>query len=170
MKCKKIIALLAAAVLALSATVGCAKGGVEGSDGIDLTNVNEIIQAEGCEARVTSSAKLRQAVEEAAALVAAYEEGEVSEGTVQFYISQKLDSFGNAVGVSPRMETEEQLKMGVESSWLGTIHTPEEIVASIVLSMDRMLKQVRYEAAAVQATTKDGVNVWVIVVIYYLNG
>ena len=53
---------------------------------------------------------------------------------------------------------------------MGTIHTPEEIAAGIVLSMDQILKQVRYEAAAVQATTQDGVNVWVIAVIYYLNG
>ena len=53
---------------------------------------------------------------------------------------------------------------------MGTINTPEEIAAGIVLSMDQILKQVRYEAAAVQATTQDGVNVWVIAVIYYLNG
>ena len=138
--------------------------------GIDLTKVNETVQAEGCEVRVTSSSKLRQAVEGAAALVADYEEGEVSEGAVQHRMSQTLESFGRVVGISPRLVTEEQLKAGVENSWLGTIHTPEEIAAGIVLSMDQILKQVRYEAAAVQATTQDGVNVWVIAVIYYLNG
>lgn len=170
MKCKKMVALLAAAALALSIMAGCAKSGTESNGGIDLTKVNETVQAEGCEVRVTSSSKLRQAVEGAAALVGAYEEGEVSEGAVQHRMSQTLESFGRVVGISPRLVTEEQLKAGVESSWLGTIHTPEEIAAGIVLSMDQILKQVRYEAAAVQATTQDGVNVWVIAVIYYLNG
>ena len=86
MKCKKMVALLAAAALALSIMAGSAKSGTESNGGIDLTKVNETVQAEGCEVRVTSSSKLRQAVEGAAALVGAYEEGEVSAGTVQFYI------------------------------------------------------------------------------------
>lgn len=64
--------------------------------------------------------------------------------------------------------TAEELQAGVESASLGTVHTPEEMAAGIVLSMNDILRQVEYEAAAAQATTRDGTVCWIVVVIYYL--
>ena len=46
--------------------------------------------------------------------------------------------------------------------------SPEEMAAGIVLSMNDILRQVEYEAAAAQATTRDGTVCWIVVVIYYL--
>lgn len=168
MKCRKIMAVLVSAVLLLSLLAGCAKGGAESTSELDLTKVNAIVQENGCETRVTASGALKRAVNEAAALVAAYDAGEVKEGVIQNYVAQRLDAWNKTVGVSPWLVTEEELQTGVASTCLGVISTPEEMVADVVLAMDQILKQVRYEAAAAQTVTKDGVTGWVVVVIYYL--
>ena len=60
------------------------------------------------------------------------------------------------------------MQAGVESASLGTVHTPEEMAAGIVLSMNDILRQVEYEAAAAQTTTRDGTVCWIVAVIYYL--
>ncbi len=166
MKYKNIAALLAAAMVALTLLAGCAKGGAENA--LDLTEVNAIVQENGCKTRVTASGALKRAVQEAADLVAAYDAGEVTEGMIQYQVAQRLDSWNKAVGVSPRLVTAEELQAGVESASLGTVHTPEEMAAGIVLSMNDILRQVEYEAAAAQTTTRDGTVCWIVVVIYYL--
>ena len=166
MKYKNIAALLAAAMMALTLLAGCAKGGAENA--LDLTEVNAIVQENGCKTRVTASGALKRAVQEAADLVAAYDAGEVTEGMIQYQVAQRLDSWNKAVGLSPRLVTAEELQAGVESASLGTVHTPEEMAAGIVLSMNDILRQVEYEAAAAQTTTRDGTVCWIVVVIYYL--
>ena len=166
MKYKNIAALLAAAMMALTLLAGCAKGGAKNA--LDLTEVNAIVQENGCKTRVTASGALKRAVQEAADLVAAYDAGEVMEGMIQYQVAQRLDSWNKAVGVSPRLVTAEELQAGVESASLGTVHTPEEMAAGIVLSMNDILRQVEYEAAAAQATARDGTVCWIVVVIYYL--
>ena len=166
MKYKNIAALLAAAMMALTLLAGCAKGGAENA--LDLTEVNAIVQENGCKTRVTASGALKRAVQEAADLVAAYDAGEVTEGMIQYQVAQRLDSWNKAVGVSPRLVTAEELQAGVESASLGTVRTPEEMAAGIVLSMNDILRQVEYEAAAAQTTTRDGTVCWIVVVIYYL--
>ena len=166
MKYKNIAALLAAAMMALTLLAGCAKGGAKNA--LDLTEVNAIVQENGCKTRVTASGALKRAVQEAADLVAAYDAGEVTEGMIQYQVAQRLDSWNKAVGVSPRLVTAEELQAGVESASLGTVHTPEEMAAGIVLSMNDILRQVEYEAAAAQTTTRDGTVCWIVAVIYYL--
>ena len=166
MKYKNIAALLAAAMMALTLLAGCARDGAKNA--LDLTEVNAIVQENGCKTRVTASGALKRAVQEAADLVAAYDAGEVTEGMIQYQVAQRLDSWNKAVGVSPRLVTAEELQAGVESASLGTVHTPEEMAAGIVLSMNDILRQVEYEAAAAQTTTRDGTVCWIVVVIYYL--
>ena len=166
MKYKNIAALLAAAMMALTLLAGCARGGAKNA--LDLTEVNAIVQENGCKTRVTASGALKRAVQEAADLVAAYDAGEVTEGMIQYQVAQRLDSWNKAVGLSPRLVTAEELQAGVESASLGTVHTPEEMAAGIVLSMNDILRQVEYEAAAAQTTTRDGTVCWIVAVIYYL--
>ena len=168
MKYKNIAALLAAAMMALTLLAGCARGEAKDKNRLDLSAVNAIVQEKGCDVQVTSSSALKRAVQEAADLVAAYDAGEVTEGMIQYQVAQRLDSWNKAVGVSPRLVTAEELQAGVESASLGTVHTPEEMAAGIVLSMNDILRQVEYEAAAAQTTTRDGTVCWIVAVIYYL--
>ena len=56
MKYKNIAALLAAAMMALTLLAGCAKGGAKNA--LDLTEVNAIVQENGCKTRVTASGAL----------------------------------------------------------------------------------------------------------------
>ena len=161
MKHKKVTALLVSVVFMLSLLAGCAGGEAKVKNELDLSAVNAIVQEKGCDVQVTSSSALKRAVQEAADLVAAYDAGEVAEGMIQYQVAQRLDSWDKGIGVSPRLVTAEELQADAESSL-------EEMAADIVLSMDQILKQVKYEAAAVQATTRDDVVCWIIVVIYYL--
>ena len=159
MKYKNIAALLAAAMVALTLLAGCAKGGAKNA--LDLTEVNAIVQENGCETRVTASGALKRAVNETAEWAAAYDADEVTKDRIERHMTQKLDSWNKTVGLSP-------LQAGVESASLGTVHTPEEMAAGIVLSMNDILRQVEYEAAAAQTTTRDGTVCWIVAVIYYL--
>lgn len=169
MKYRTFAALLTAAVLALTLLAGCAGNRAENHSGFDLTQVNEILEANGCKGPVTASGRLERAVEDAAQSLPVYGLGTACEQAAQHVVKQAFASSGKTVGVSLRLATAEQLEAGVKSAWLGTVHTPEEIAADVVLSMNGILKQVKYEAAAVQTTTQDGASVWVIAVIYYLN-
>lgn len=166
MKYKNVAALLAAAMMALTLLAGCARGGAENA--LDLTEVNAIVQKNGCKTRVTASGALKRAVNETAEWAAAYDADEVTKDRIERHMTQKLDSWNKTVGLSPRLVTAEELQAGVESASLGTVHTPEEMAAGIVLSMNDILRQVEYEAAAAQATTRDGTVCWIVVVIYYL--
>lgn len=165
----KTFAALAAAVLALALLAGCAGSGTGNRSGFGLAQVNAILEAKGCEETVTASGRLERAVKDAAQRLSVYGMGAASEQAARHTVQQAFASSGKTVGVSLRLATAEQLEAGAESAWLGTIYTPEEMAADVVLSMDGILKQVKYEAAAAQTTTQDGVNVWVIAVIYYLN-
>ena len=168
MKYRKLAAL-AAVVLALALLAGCAGSRTENHSGFGLTQVNEILKAEGCEEPVTASGRLERALEEAAQKLPAYGMGEAYEQEARRTVKQAFASFGKTVGVSLRLVSAEGLEAGVESAWLGIIRTPEEMAADVVLSMDEILKQVKYEAAAVQAPSPDGADVWLVAVIYYLN-
>lgn len=168
MKYKNIAALLAAAMMALTLLAGCARGEAKDKNRLDLSAVNAIVQEEGCDVQVTSSGALKRAVNETAEWAAAYNADEVTKDRIERHMTQKLDSWNKTVGLSPRLVTAEELQAGVESASLGTVHTPEEMAAGIVLSMDDILRQVEYEAAAAQATTRNGTVCWIVVVIYYL--
>ena len=98
MKYKNVAALLAAAMMALTLLAGCAKGGAENA--LDLTEVNAIVQENGCKTRVTASGALKRAVNETAEWAAAYDADEVTKDRIERHMTQKLDSWNKTVGFS----------------------------------------------------------------------
>ena len=85
MKYKNIAALLAAAMMALTLLAGCARGGAENA--LDLTEVNAIVQENGCKTRVTASGALKRAVNETAEWAAAYDADEVTKDRIERHMT-----------------------------------------------------------------------------------
>lgn len=140
---------------------GCGNSNVSGnvSSGngknlLNLDEVNRLVKQEDDLVTVNSSAKLDAAMEEMVELVAENNDGEISVGTIQFQLAQKLNSFETGTAISPQF-----VKVGE----LG--QTPEEKVARTVLNLESIIKNHTYGACAMKATTRDGVEYWIIVSI-----
>ena len=132
-------------------------GNVSSGNGKNLLNldeVNRLVKQEDDLVTVNSSTKLDAAMEEVLELVAENNDGEISVGTIQFQLAQRLDSFETGTAIWPYF-----VKVGELSQ------TPEEKVAKTVLQLESITKNHTYGACAMRATTQDGVEYWIIVSI-----